>query len=166
MISSTSFLTDTIGIVSPAAHLNDNYGNSMRRTKRNLGTLLALAALLQVAGHANAARVRYHFTPVDANGATTLRPGDVSGYGRRLTIPGFERPMPGPPPGMTFLMTYWHPLSSRRITVPVTFPDGTPTIQHGRDWIMYDYGSYSVRIRFLADGSVDVIYDNGLLRAW
>jgi hypothetical protein len=138
----------------------------MQRAPRKLGIGLTLTALLLAAGNAKAARIRYHFTPVDANGTTTLRPGDVSGYEPRMAILGIQWPMPGPPPGVTFLMTYWHPLSSRRITVPVTLPEGTPTVQHGRDWVMYNYGSYSVRIRFLPDGSVDVLYDNGLLRAW
>jgi hypothetical protein len=124
-----------------------------------------LAALgLLAEGSAHAAQIRYHFTPVDANGTTTLSPGNV--YGPRSAILGIRRPPPGPPPGTTYLMTYWHPCSARPVTVPVTFPDGTPTIEHARNRIMHNYGSYYVQVRFQPDGSVDVVYDSGLLRGW
>jgi hypothetical protein len=130
-------------------------------------SVLFLAALLLLDGSpALAARVRYHFTPVDANGSTTLKPGDVSGYEPRAPVLGIQRPVPGPPPGTTFLITFWHNLSSRNVTVPVTLPEGTPTIEHVRNRIIYNYGSYTVDVRFLPDGSVDVIYDSGLLGGW
>ena len=130
-------------------------------------SVLFLAALLLLEGSpVLAARVRYHFTPLDANGTTTLKPGDVSGYEPKAPVLGIERRVPGPPPGTTFLITFWHNLSSRNITVPVTLPEGTPTIEHVRNRIIYNYGSYTVEVRFLADVSVDVIYDSGLLGGW
>jgi hypothetical protein len=134
-------------------------------SRRNVRILTALLLLLE-GSPALAARVRCHFTPIDANGNTTLRPGDVSGYEPRPPVLGIQRSVPGPPPGTTFLITFWHNLSSRYVTVPVTLPEGTPTIEHMRNRIIYNYGSYTVGVRFLPDGSVDVIYDSGLLAGW
>jgi hypothetical protein len=46
----------------------------------------------------------------------------------------------------------------------LALPEGTPVIMHVWQGIVYDYGSYTVEVRFLSDGSVDVIYNSGLLR--
>jgi hypothetical protein len=139
----------------------------LRKLLPKYGTVFFLSALMLLGGNrALGARVRYHFTPIDANGTTTLKPGDVSGYEQKTPVLGIQRPMPGPPPGFTYLVTYWHPISLRRVTVPVTLPESTPTIAHGRNRITYDYGSYTVQVRFLPDGSVDVIYNSGFLRGW
>jgi hypothetical protein len=43
-------------------------------------------------------------------------------------------------------------------------PEGTPRIEHVWRRIVYNYGSYTVAVLFLPDGSVDVIYNSGLLR--
>jgi len=135
---------------------------SSRQSVLVFSTLL----LLLEGSPALAARVRYHFTPIDGNGTTTLKPGDVSGYDPKPPVLGILRAVPGPPPGSTFLITFWHNLTSRNVTVPVTLPEGTPTIEHVRNRIIYNYGSYTVEVRFLPDGSVDVIYDSGLLGGW
>jgi hypothetical protein len=46
----------------------------------------------------------------------------------------------------------------------LALPDGTPVIEHVRQRIVYNYGSYTVEVRFLPEGAVDVIYNSGLLR--
>ena len=51
------------------------------------------------------------------------------------------------------------------ITVPLSFPEGTPRIEHRADRVIYNYGSYTVEVHFLPDGSVDVVYNSGLRRA-
>jgi hypothetical protein len=50
------------------------------------------------------------------------------------------------------------------VTVPLCLPEGTPRVEHVRDRIVYNYGSYTVEVRFLPDGSVDVLYSSGLFR--
>jgi hypothetical protein len=51
------------------------------------------------------------------------------------------------------------------VTVPLFLPWGTLRIEHVRDRIVYNYGSFTTQVRFLPDGSLDVIYNNGFLRA-
>jgi hypothetical protein len=50
------------------------------------------------------------------------------------------------------------------VNVPLALPDGTPVIEHVGQRIVYNYGSYTVEVRFLPDGGVDVVYNSGLLR--
>jgi hypothetical protein len=38
-------------------------------------------------------------------------------------------------------------------------------MEHRADRTIYDYGSYTVSVVFLPDGTVSVIYDSGLMRA-
>ena len=51
------------------------------------------------------------------------------------------------------------------ITVPLALPDSTPRMEYVRDRVVYNYGDYTVEVQFLPDGSADVFYDSGLLRA-
>ena len=37
-------------------------------------------------------------------------------------------------------------------------------MEHRDDRIIYNYNDYYIEVRFLQDGSVDVIYNSGLLR--
>jgi hypothetical protein len=48
--------------------------------------------------------------------------------------------------------------------VPLALPEGTPNMEYRTNRILYNYGSYSVAVHFLADGSVDVVYDSGFFR--
>jgi hypothetical protein len=68
------------------------------------------------------------------------------------------------PPQPTCRVTFQHPCTGQEVTVPLALPEGTPTIEHVRQRIVYNYGSYTVEVRFVSDGSVDVIYNSGLLR--
>jgi hypothetical protein len=62
------------------------------------------------------------------------------------------------------VVTFRHGCSGQLVSVPIAFPEGTPRVAYRASSIMYNYGSYTVEAVFLADGSVDVIYDSGLLR--
>jgi hypothetical protein len=67
-------------------------------------------------------------------------------------------------PPATCWVKFKHLCTGQAVTVPLALPVGTPVIQHVRQRIVYNYGSYTVEVRFLPDGSVDVIYNSGLLR--
>jgi hypothetical protein len=62
------------------------------------------------------------------------------------------------------MVTYRHPYSGRSVTVPMRLPEGPPRFERRTDRIIYNYGDYTVEARFLQDGSVDVVYNSGLLR--
>jgi hypothetical protein len=123
---------------------------------------LALAVILWAGGTASAARVRYHYVP-SANGAMTLVPYAASAPGEKITLLG-RSPYCVPPPRATCMASYRHPATGCTVTVPLGLPPDTPTIEHRADRVIYNYGSYMVEVTFLADGSVDVTYSNGLLR--
>lgn len=129
--------------------------------------LLALAALCLTGGPATAARVRYHFVPAGDGPALTFQPdAPCGGAGERLSWFGGVRECScKPPPRPTVSATFRHPYSGRCVSVPLALPEGTPVMMHRADTVIYNYGSYSVEVRFIADGSVDVIYNSGLMRA-
>jgi hypothetical protein len=62
------------------------------------------------------------------------------------------------------MVTFRHPFTGRNVTVPLRLPEGPPRLEHRSDRIVYNYGDYIVEARFLTDGSVDVVYNSGLLR--
>ena len=125
----------------------------------------SLVLAMGLAGHGAAAQVRFHYVPVDAAGNTSLQPLRSRGVGERVRWLGAQREPYNNQPRPTHILTFQHPYTQRPITVPLSFPAGTPRIEHVRDRIIYNYGSYTVQARFLADGSVDVIYDSGLFRS-
>jgi hypothetical protein len=51
------------------------------------------------------------------------------------------------------------------VRVPIAFPIGTPLLEYRTDSVVYDYGTYSITVRFIEDGSVDVVYRSGLFRS-
>jgi hypothetical protein len=92
-----------------------------------------------------------------------LAPFAPGAPGEKITVFG-RSPYTSPPPQATYLVTFRHPLTNCTVTVPLGLLPDTPTIEHRTNRVVYNYGSYIVEVRFLADGSVDVSYDNGLLR--
>jgi hypothetical protein len=82
--------------------------------------------------------------------------------GERISVFGTQ-PDPNPP-RPTVMMTYRHPSTGQTINVPLRLPEGTPTVYHRRDRIVYNYSGYTVQVVFVADGSVDVVYNSGFLR--
>jgi hypothetical protein len=118
--------------------------------------------LLLVAGQSDAARIRYHYVPT---GTGTSDDAGVaqSGGGERLTWRLEWQPCDQPAPRATHLVTFCHPASGKLLTLPLGLPEGTPQMVHSRNRVTYDYGTYTVDVHFLSDGSADVIYQSGLL---
>lgn len=125
--------------------------------------LLALSALLLAGGPAAAARARFHYVPAPCGGPMTLAPVAPNVYGERLSAFG-NTPYCVPPPRATCTGSYRHPFSGCVVQVPLGLPADVPTIQHRTNRVVYNYGSYTVEVVFLEDGSVDVIYNSGLFR--
>jgi hypothetical protein len=126
--------------------------------------LVALAVagglLFASAQPAGAARIRYHFTPDPAGKGCLKAPA----AGERLTLTGWV-PYNCPPRRATRLVSFRHPCTGQTVTVPLALPDSTPRMEYSRDRVTYDYGSDTVEVLFLKDGSADVYYDSGLFRA-
>lgn len=137
--------------------------NMLRRRCWLRSLAVALLVLLSKQG-AEAAAVRYHYVPEDSQSHTAMKP---AGYGVGETVRWFGtvREPYNCPLLPTCVLTFHHPCSGQDVSIPLALPEGTPTILHGRDRITFNYGSYAIRIRFLPDGSVDVVYDSGFLRA-
>ena len=126
--------------------------------------LLAVAALfLATLSGAEAAAVRYHYVPADSQSCTTMKP--ACGAGETARWFGMVRQSCSCPLQPTCVLTFHHPCTGQSVSIPMALPEGTPTILHGRDRITFNYGSYAIRVLFLADGSVDVVYDSGFLWA-
>jgi hypothetical protein len=125
-----------------------------------------ISAWLSATGRAPAAVARYHYVPVGAGGAMALQtPAPGGAMGEQTSWFGLVREPAPPPPRTTYHLTYRHPYTGRWVTVPVGLPAGTPRIQYWTARVQYNYGSYVVEVRFLRDGSVDVVYNSGLFRA-
>jgi hypothetical protein len=122
---------------------------------------LALVALLLAPEVATAAIARFHYVPNGPNGALTHVAGDPSA-GERISVFG-ARPDPHVPKP-TSMIAFRHPTSGQTLRVPLALPAGTPQIYHRGNRIVYDYSGYTVSVVFVADGSVDVIYNSGLFR--
>jgi hypothetical protein len=126
--------------------------------------LLLVAGAAPIHEEAAAEQVRYHYVPIDACGAMTPAPIGPEGsmgelkrvFGARaLPYPYVVRP--------TQMVTFRHS-NGRNVTVPLRLPESTPRMEHRADRIIYNYNDYVVEVRFLPDGSVDVVYNSGLLR--
>ncbi len=110
----------------------------------------ALFAVLAVVGTVEAARLRYRYVPGGADGVMTLAPSAFGTPGVRITLRGSCPDS--------------HPFSGQTINVPLNLP-GNPTIYYKTNAVLYDYSGDFVEVRFLPDGSVEVIYSTGLFRS-
>ncbi len=129
------------------------------KSARKWRGVAAVVLLLGMGNPLQAAQARFHYVPADANGTMVLQ-GSSS-----MAVVGGLLPCPVPP-RPNCMMAFRHPRTGQLVRVPLAFPVGTPNIEHrGTDWIIYNYGSYTVGVQFLADGSVDVLYNSGFLRA-
>jgi hypothetical protein len=134
----------------------------MNRLRNCLPVLSVFLVLLLSAEPARAARVRIHYGPEALCGGgehgPCPMPDDVRWFGL-FKPPHSELPRPNR------MVSFQHPCTGACVVVPLALPCGTPTIEHVYRRTVYNYGSYTVEVRFLPDGSVDVMYDSGLLRA-
>ena len=134
---------------------------------RNRLLISAAAALLLAlcAGQARAAVVRYHYVPGPPESPSYCLDGARGTTGERLTWRLTWEPYNCPPPRTTCYTTFRHPCTGQSITVPLSLPPDTPRMEYRGNRTIYDYGSYEVEVEFLPDGTVNVIYNSGLLRA-
>lgn len=132
---------------------------------RSIG-LTALLLSLWLGCVAQAAVARFHYVPADASGKMIVPATSAyGGAGERLSWFGSVRQACPQPPRATRMVTFRHPCTGRAVIVPLALPDGTPVIEHrGPMTVVYNYGSYTVEVDFLRDGSVDVVYNSGFLR--
>jgi hypothetical protein len=121
--------------------------------------------MLAAAGSAEAARLRYHYGPIDNRGTAILRPINGGSPGERLSFTLRWEPYNCPPPRATRLVTFCHPCSKRNIILPLGLPNDTPVMEYRTNRTIYNYGTYTVEIHFLSDGKADVIYNSGAFRA-
>jgi hypothetical protein len=127
--------------------------------------LAAVAVWLSEAGTSRAAVLRYHYGVLDERGTTILRPVNGGSPGQRLTWSLRWEPYNCPPPRATRMVTFRHPCTGRSLVLPLALPRDTPQMEYRTNRTIYNYGSYTVEVSFLPDGTVDVIYSSGLLRA-
>jgi hypothetical protein len=117
-------------------------------------SLIALGILLILSGSVRADRIRIHYGPGGATGAEYVSRFGTSGtpYASRI------RP--------NQVVTFVHAYTGAQVQVPIAFPiDSTPRVEHRRDRIIFNYGSSTIEVVFLPDGSVDVVYNSGFLRS-
>jgi hypothetical protein len=136
----------------------------MRTPARWLTPLFVPTLLLVAAGTAGAERARFHYAPTGPCGALQLQPAGDGAAGERAGSFGKARGSVCEPPRPTCCVTFKHLCTGQDVKVPLALPCDTPVIEHARGRIIYNYGSYTVEVRFLPDGCVDVIYNSGLLR--
>jgi hypothetical protein len=113
---------------------------------------------------AAAEQVRFRFAPADACG--TMTPVPIGPEGSMGELKRFFGARPMPYAGLvrpTQMVTFRH-TNGRNVTVPLRLPDSTPRMEHRADRIIYNYNDYVVEARFLPNGSVDVVYNSGLMR--
>jgi hypothetical protein len=129
---------------------------------------LALAALGLTAAALPPARadiVRFRYAPADPSGHVALRPGPAGAVGEWQPFPGSARREPYPCQlRPTQLVTFRNPYTCRNVTVPLALPDALPQVEHIGDRVSFNYGSYTVEVRFFPDDSVEAIYNSGFLR--
>jgi hypothetical protein len=127
--------------------------------------LAAAVVVFAAAGSAEAARLRYHYGSVDERGTTILRPVNAGSPGERLTLTLRWEAYDCPPPRATCMVTFCHPCTKRNIVLPLALPRDTPVMEYRNNRTIYNYGSYTVEVHFLTDGTADVIYNSGAFRA-
>jgi hypothetical protein len=133
--------------------------------RQHLRWFVLSLVLCAMPSRASAEQLRFRFVPTDACGATAQVPiGPEGTMGELRRVLGV-RPLPYPfVVRANQIVTFRHPYNGRNISVPLRMPEGQPRLEHRADRIVYNYGDYTVEARFNPDGSVDVIYNSGLLR--
>jgi hypothetical protein len=132
----------------------------MNPRTRVIGVLAGAALLVGLARPAHAERVRFHYAPnqICANApAVATGPGVV---GERVTLFGGTEPFTCQM-RPNHVATFRHYYTGQPVSVPLRLPEDIPLIQHRANRTIYNYGSYSVEVVFLPDGSVDVVYNTG-----
>jgi hypothetical protein len=136
----------------------------MQLSKRIFRLTVVGLLSLWLPGMASADRIRLHYVATNP-GTATLQPAGPGGpAGERVSLFGTVREPNSRALRPNYQVTFRHAYTGQLITVPISFPEGTPQLEHRRDRIIYNYGSYTITAVFNPDGSVDVIYNSGFLR--
>jgi hypothetical protein len=125
----------------------------------------AVIIVLAAAGSAQAARLRYHYIAMDERGTTIVQPIAQGSPGERLTWSLRWEPYNCPPPRATCMVTFTQPYTGRPLVLPLGLPPDVPRMEYRTNRVVYDYGSDTVEVHFLTNGSADVIYTSGFRRA-
>jgi hypothetical protein len=125
---------------------------------------LTVSVLLGLVPTALAARWQFHYVPADASPYTALKPAGVGYAGEGMSWTGAAREPCRAQSRPNFVAPFCHPWTGQTVWVPLALPEGTPRVEHVGARVVYNYGSYTVSVQFLPDGSVEVAYDSGFLR--
>jgi hypothetical protein len=125
----------------------------------------AIVVALAAAASAEAARLRYHYAALDERGTTILRPVNQGSPGERMTWSLRWEPYNSPPPRATSMVTFRHSSTGRNLILPLHLPRDTPLMEYRTNRTIYNYGTDTVEVHFLPDGTADVIYTSGVRRA-
>lgn len=126
-------------------------------------TVVVSASLALAQGQARAEVVRYRYTP-DACGNLQLvlgpggAPGERSGW-----LGGPATPFPRQVIA-THVVSFRHLHTGCNVNVPITFPDSSPRMETIGDYVQFNFTSYLIRVVFLPNGAVDVVYNSGWFR--
>jgi hypothetical protein len=153
-------------LLTSASSVSHSGGLPMLNRLLLSGTCLALVIFGLCPGEAAAGRTRFHYAPIDASGITSLKVDPTTGAtGERISRFGTLVEPVSVAPRPTVQIIYRHPLTGQNVTVPLRLPPDTPVLEYRSNRVIYNYGSETVEVHFLADGSVDVLYTTGLFRA-
>lgn len=126
-------------------------------------TVLIAAGWVALASQSRAEVVRYRYTP-DASGTLKLIPGPSGAPGERSAWPG-ATPAPFPRQAIaTHVVRFRHSYSQLDVNVPITFPDSTVRAETFAGGVQFTFTSYTIRVVFQPNGTVDVVYNSGWLR--
>jgi hypothetical protein len=129
---------------------------------RMVGTAALLLALPYAAW---ADQIRLHYVPTGPGGTAVLQPaGPAGAAGERVSRFGTVREPNNCPLRPNYLVTFRHAYTGQPVTVPISFPEGTPQLEHRGTRLIYNYGSYTIAAVFNPDGTVTIIYNSGFLR--
>lgn len=128
---------------------------------------LALLGLSAMAATTSAEVVRFHYTPAQVCGyvSTSLKVGADGSTGQWSSfLLSPRKDAYYCQPKATHMVTFRHPTTNQNVTVPIAFPLGTPQVVIQSTAIVYTFTQYTIRVEFLTDGSVDVVYNSGIFR--
>jgi hypothetical protein len=132
---------------------------------RQLAALISLAVLLGTNGRqAHADRLTMHYGPAVIGPGAAFKPGEFPPAGEIVRWRRVCKAACSHPPLPNQWVCFKHACTGQSVQVPLFLPWGTPRIEHVWGKIVYNYGSYTVTVRFLPGGSVDVTYFSGPLR--
>ena len=124
----------------------------------------ALACAVGIGSAARAEVVRFRHVPTDACGNTSIAADASGAVGQRSTWLGGPRQPYTCPFRPNYIVTFRHAYTGQDVGVAMLLPESTPRTEYRRNSVVYNYGSYTIEVQFLPDGSVETIYNAGVGR--